>query len=213
MLTWKFYETQVKDKAVVSDLEVQDYYNAHQDEISSPERREYSIILVSDKAKADQAAALARKGEDFATLARKFSEDPDAAQTGGKTGLVPKGNFPDYDQIAFSLSVGQVSDPFQVPRGWAVVKVEQIEAPQPMAYATAALSLRQKMEADMAEKLLTEKLAEWRKDFTIKINMRNLKKTKLTRTRPSDAVLLQKEQEKRLEQQQQQQQQQQQFPR
>ena len=114
----------------MSDLEVQDYYNAHKSEISSPEKREFSIILVSDKAKADQAVALARKGEDFAKLVKKFSEDPEAVRSGGRTGLVPKGNFPDYDEIAFSLAAGQVSDPFQVPRGWAVVKVEQIEAPQ-----------------------------------------------------------------------------------
>ena len=129
MLTWKFYEDQVKNEVSVSDLEVQDYYNANQKEISSPERREYKIILVSEKAKADQAVALARKGEDFSKLVKKFSEDPEAVQSGGGTGLVQKGHFPDYDEIAFSLSLGQVSDPFQVPRGWAVVKVEQIEAP------------------------------------------------------------------------------------
>ena len=44
-------------------------------------------------------------------------------------------------------------------------------------------------------RLLKEKLVKWRKDFTIKINMRNLKKTELTRTRPSDAVLEQKARE------------------
>jgi peptidyl-prolyl cis-trans isomerase C len=213
MLTWKFYEDQVKNEVNVSDLEVQDYYNANKAEISSPERRAYSIILVSDKTKADQAVALARKGEDFAKLVRKFSEAPEAVQTGGGTGLVAKGNFPDYDAIAFSLSLGQVSDPFQVPRGWAVVKVDQIEAPQPMPYASAALSLRQKLQDDRAEKLLKEKLAKWRKDFTITINTRNLKKTELSRTRPSDAVLEQKARELKLQEQQQQQQQQLQMPR
>ena len=56
ILTWKLlYEDQVKNEVSVSDLEVQDYYNANQSEISSPERREFRIILVSDKAKADQA--------------------------------------------------------------------------------------------------------------------------------------------------------------
>ncbi|MCX5753514.1 MAG: peptidyl-prolyl cis-trans isomerase [Candidatus Krumholzibacteria bacterium] len=205
MLTWKFYEDQVKNEVTVSDLEVQDYYNANKGEISSPERRAYSIILVSDKAKADQAVALARKGEDFTKLVRKFSEDPEAIQTGGGTGLVPKGNFPDYDEIAFSVPLGQVSDPFQVPRGWAVVKIDQIEAPQPMPYASAALSLRQRMQDDRAEKLLKEKLAKWRKDFTIKINMRNLKKTELSRTRPTDAVLEQKAREQQLQEQKQQQ--------
>ena len=207
MLTWKFYEDQVKDEVSVSDLEVQDYYNANQKEISSPEKREYTIILVSDKAKADQAVAFARKGEDFAKLVRKFSEDPEAVRSGGKTGLVPKGNFPDYDEIAFSLASGQVSDPFQVPRGWAVVKVERIEAPQPMPYASAAQGMKAKMQEDRGEKLLKEKLAKWRKDFTIKINTRNLKKTELSRTRPSDAVLDQKAREQQIQQEQQQQQQ------
>jgi peptidyl-prolyl cis-trans isomerase C len=207
MLTWKFYEDQVKDEVVVSDLEIQDYYNANKSEISSPERRDYSIILVSDKAKADQAAAAARTGEDFAKLVKKFSEDPEAIQTGGMTGLAPKGNFPDYDEIAFSLPLGGVSDPFQVPRGWAVVKVSQIEAPLPMPYASAAQMLKAKLEEDRAEKLLKEKLAKWREEFAIKINTRNLKKADLSRTRPSDEVLQQKERERALQQQQAEQQQ------
>jgi peptidyl-prolyl cis-trans isomerase C len=207
MLTWKFYEDQIKNEVSVSDLEVQDYYNTHKGDVSSPEKRDFSIILVSDKAKAEQAASLARKGQDFSKLAKKFSEDPDVVQTGGKTGLVQKGHYPDYDDVAFSLALDEVSDPFQVPRGWAVVKVEEIEAPHPAPYATAALTLKQKIEADRAEKLLQEKLAKWRKDFTIKINVRNLKKTTLTRTRPSDAVLQQKEREQQLMEQQQQQQQ------
>lgn len=207
MLTWKFYEDQVKNEVSVSDLEVQDYYNANQSEISSPEQREFRIILVSDKAKADQAVALARKGEDFSKLVKKFSEDPEAVRSGGATGLVQKGHFPDYDEIAFSLTLGQVSDPFQVPRGWAVVKVERIETSQPAPYAAAAQSLKLKMQEDRAEKLLKEKLAKWRQDFAIKINTRNLKKTELSRTRPSDAVLQQKAQEQQLQQQQQEQQQ------
>jgi peptidyl-prolyl cis-trans isomerase C len=199
MLTWKFYEDQVKNEVNVSDLDVQDYYNANQKEISSAEKREFAIILVSEKAKADQAVALARKGEDFAKLVRKFSEDPEAVRSGGSTGLVQKGMFPDYDEVAYSLPLGQVSDPFQVPRGWAVVKVTQIEAPQPMPYASAAQAIKSKLEADRAEKLLKEKLAKWRQDYTIKINTRNLKKTELTRTRPSDAVLDQKTREQQLQ--------------
>jgi hypothetical protein len=80
-----------------------------------------------------------------------------------------------------------------------------------LPYATAALSLKQKMQEDRAEKLLKEKLLKWRQDFAIKTNVRNLKKTELSRTRPSDAVLQQKEQERLLQEQQQMQQQQQQL--
>ena len=76
-----------------------------------------------------------------------------------------------------------------------------------MPYASAAQSMKAKMQEDRAEKLLKEKLAKWRKDFAIKINTRNLKKTELSRTRPSDAVLEQKAREQQLQEEQQRQQQ------
>ena len=189
------YKNQVTDQATVSDLEVQDYYNAHKNEITDPEKRSFSIILVSDKAKADLAASLAKKGESFATLAKKYSEDPSAARNNGSTGLVQKGHYPDYDEKAFSMAKGEVSDPVQVPRGWAVIKVDQIEKPQPLQYANAAFTIKQALMSQQAEKIITEKLATWKKSYPIKIYERNLKKAELKKMRPSDAVLQQKEQE------------------
>ena len=195
------YKNQVTDQATVSDLEVQDYYNAHKNEITEPEKRSFSIILVSDKAKADLAASLAKKGESFAKLAKQYSEDPSAAQNGGSTDLVQKGHYPDYDEKAFSMAKGEVSDPVQVPRGWAVIKVDRIEAPKPLEYASAAFSIKQALATQQAEKIITEKLVKWRKDYPVKIYERNLKKAELKKTRPSDAMLQQKEQEQQKRQQ------------
>lgn len=189
------YKNQITEQAVVSDLDVQDYFNKHKNEINEPEKRSFSIILVSDKAKADLVVSLAKKGESFVKLAKQHSEDPSAAQTGGSTGLVQKGHYPDYDEKAFSMAKGEVSDPVQVPRGWAVIKVDQIETPQPMPYATAAYSIKQALMTQQAEKIITEKLAKWRKAYPIKIYERNLKKAELKKTRPSDEILQQKEQE------------------
>lgn len=201
------YEDQITNQVVVGDLEVQDYYNAHKNEIMSPEKRSFSIILVSDKTKADEVAAIAKKGENFARLVKRFSEDPTATQNNGATGLVQRGEFPDYDAVAFSLPQGQVSDPFEVPRGWAVVKVDQIEAPQAVPYAAAAASAKEQMVEARSEKLLQDKLAKWRKDYPVKIYERNLRKAELKRTRPSDAEVEQKAQEEQRNMQQQQQQQ------
>ncbi|MGD1047716.1 MAG: peptidyl-prolyl cis-trans isomerase [Candidatus Krumholzibacteriaceae bacterium] len=195
------YKNQVTEQATVSDLDVQDYYNKHKNELNEPEKRAFSIILVSDKAKADLVASLAKKGENFASLAKKYSEDPSAAQNKVSTDLVQKGHYPDYDEKAFSMAKGEVSDPVQVPRGWAVIKVDQIEKPQPQPYANAAFSIRQALQSQQAEKVITEKLAKWRKDYPIKIYDRNLKKVELKKTRPSDAELQQKEQEQQKQQQ------------
>jgi len=196
MLVNMLYKSQISDQVVVTDLEVQDYYNAHKSEIVGAEKRSFSIILVSDKAKADEAASFARKGENFAKLVRKYSQDPTADRTNGSTGLVEKGRFTDYDAVAFSTPLGQISDPFQVPRGWAVIKVDQIEAPQAVPYVNAAYSIRQSLTTQAGEKLITQKLVNWRKSYPIKIYDRNLKKAELKKTRPSDAELEQKEKEK-----------------
>jgi parvulin-like peptidyl-prolyl isomerase len=189
------YKNQITEQTTVSDLDVQDYYNHHKNEISEPEKRSFSIVLVSDKAKADLVASLAKKGESFEKLAKKYSEDPSSAQNNGSTGLVQKGHYPDYDEKAFSLANGAVSDPMQVPRGWAVIKVDQIEAAKPMPYASAAYSIKQALTSQQAEKVITEKIAKWRKNYPVKIYERNLKKAELKKTRPSDAELQQKEQE------------------
>jgi peptidyl-prolyl cis-trans isomerase C len=198
------YQKQIQTEAAVSDLEVQDYYNAHKAEITSPEKRDYTIILMNDKETAEQVSALAKKGEDFQRLVKKYSQDPSAKENAGRTGLVQKGHFPDYDNAAFSLGLNQVSDAFQVPRGWAVIKVTQIQAPEQVPYVSAALSVKQGLLEQRADKLLQEKLAKWRKNFKIKIYEGNLKKAQLLKTRPSDAELEQKAREEQRQREQQQ---------
>lgn len=201
------YDSQIAGEVVVSDLEVQDYYKSHKNEILSPERRSFSIILLGDKAKAEEVAARAKKGESFEKLVKEFAGDPAAGQTVESTGLTPRGEYPDYDEVAFSLPTGAISDAFQVPRGWAVIRIEEVEAPQTVSYETAAPTAKQYLTETRTDKLLKDKLAKWRKDYTIKIYERNLRKAELARTRPSDAEIEQKARaaQKEMEQQQQQQ--------
>ena len=194
-LVFRLYRDQVKNFVDVSDQQVRAYYDAHQAEITSPEGPDYTIILVGSKAKADMVAQLAQKGENIGKLAAEYSEEPDAKESMGRTGLTPKGNFPDYDTVAFSLAEGEVSSPFQVPRGWAIVKVTKIEAPKAVSFDDAAGTLKSSMMEMQADSLLKKKLVEWRKDFTVNINERNLQKAELKKIRPSDAELEQRAQE------------------
>ncbi len=62
--------------------------------------------------------------EDFSKLASQFSQDPGSAKNGGELPWLGTGNIvPEFEQVAFSLnSDGQVSDPFQTPYGWHIVK-------------------------------------------------------------------------------------------
>lgn len=63
-------------------------------------------------------------GADFAETAKQFSESPDK-ESGGDLGFIEKGSLTliAFEQKAFSLPVGQTSDPFETPLGFHIVNV------------------------------------------------------------------------------------------
>jgi peptidyl-prolyl cis-trans isomerase C len=81
-------------------------------------------ILVSTEAEAKRLIAEADKGADFATLARRFSKDPDAAR-GGDLGFFRQHQvWPAFADLAFSLKPGAVAQtPISNTFGWHVVQV------------------------------------------------------------------------------------------
>lgn len=64
-------------------------------------------------------------GENFATLASQFSQEPGADKSGGDLGFFGKGQMvAPFEQAAFAMSVGQVSDPVETPFGIHIIKLE-----------------------------------------------------------------------------------------
>ena len=65
-------------------------------------------------------------GGDFATIAKAESDDTGSGAQGGSLGSFPHGQMvAPFDQAAFSLPVGQVSEPVKSPFGYHVIKVEE----------------------------------------------------------------------------------------
>ena len=64
-------------------------------------------------------------GVSFYDLAKRHSDDKGSASSGGRLGFFVRGSlFPEYESVAFSLSVGGVSDPFKTDVGYHVVLLE-----------------------------------------------------------------------------------------
>ncbi len=63
-------------------------------------------------------------GEDFAELAKKYSDSPDAAQ-GGDLGFIAKGSLSElsFEEKAFNLAQGQISEPFETRLGFHIINV------------------------------------------------------------------------------------------
>jgi peptidyl-prolyl cis-trans isomerase SurA len=83
---------------------------------------------------ADSVMARARAGEDFAALAKQYSDDPGNRDLGGDLGWFRPGDLvPAFERAAFLLRPGAVSAPVLTQYGWHVIKLERIRGPERQA--------------------------------------------------------------------------------
>ena len=139
----------------VSEDKVRAFYASNQEMFKVPEQvhAQYILVVAADadpeavradaKKRIDEARARAAAGEDFAALAKQYSQDATAAR-GGDIGFFPRGvMFPKFEEVAFALKVGDVSEVFQTPKGYNVLKVlaRKPEAIRPFDEVKNALTL------------------------------------------------------------------------
>ncbi len=130
----------VAGKITISDDEVEKFYKSHPEFFKQTEQVKASHILIKSDAKDDQAKKDAAKkkiedilkkvnnGEDFAELAKKYSEGPSSKQ-GGDLGYFGRGQMvKPFEDAAFALKPGQVSDIVQTRFGYHLIKVTDKKA-------------------------------------------------------------------------------------
>ena len=65
-------------------------------------------------------------GEDFGELAKKHSQDPGSAQNGGQLPKFGKGRMiPEFENAAYALEVGEISEPVKTAAGWHIIKMNE----------------------------------------------------------------------------------------
>ncbi len=176
-------ELQKNPDGLVSDGEVEQYYNEHKDEFEEVRARH---ILISTRApeeaenphekpgkdqkkpapkkaltkeeaqkKAQSILDRIRKGEDFAKLAQENSDDPGSKANGGDMPFFSKGEMvPEFDQAAFSMNPGQISELVETQYGYHIIRVEEKR--------TAALDekTREKIKGKLEQEAFEKKIDE-----------------------------------------------------
>ena len=142
-------QTAIFDSLTLTEDELQQYYDTNLSQYQTPGQVRASHILLrvdgddeAVTARAAELAAEARAGADFAELAREHSEDDTNAENGGDLGLFGRGRMvPEFENAAFALAAGEVSDPVRSPFGYHVIKVteKQEEVTQPFAEVRGAI--------------------------------------------------------------------------
>lgn len=129
-----YFDKTVKDS--VSDAEAKKFYD---DQVGSAKSEEVRArhILVESKEKARELFEKVAYGTDFAELAKQNSKDPGSKDQGGDLGYFSKGQMvPQFEEAAFKLQKGEVSQPFETQFGWHILKVDDKRTGQAVPFDT-----------------------------------------------------------------------------
>lgn len=118
----------------VTPAEVEKYYNERRQEFTDPEKRTVDYLAYPKKATradslavgklADELLERARAGEDFAELAKTYSEDPGSRERGGDVGFFTKGSMDKpFEDAAFAGQPGDIIGPVQSTYGLHILKI------------------------------------------------------------------------------------------
>ncbi|MDW7617163.1 peptidylprolyl isomerase [Peribacillus simplex] len=114
----------IEPRITVTDDEISTYFEDNKDTFAQAEQVEASHILVEDEKTAKKVEKEIAEGGDFAKLAAEYSTDTETADNGGSLGYFGKGDMVDeFEDVAFDLDIGKVSDPVKSDYGYHIIKV------------------------------------------------------------------------------------------
>ncbi len=128
---------------------------------SQNEKNEAKKRILEIKSKLD-------KGEDFTTLAQKYSEDPGSKDKGGDLGFIAKGDtVEEFEKVAFSLKEGQTSDIVETKYGYHIIKVIEKKPKRKPDFEVIKEDLLQYVARKNAEKYYEQFINELKKKANI----------------------------------------------
>jgi peptidyl-prolyl cis-trans isomerase C len=180
LLVTRFVNDRVVVGVKIGDDEVRRIYDQNPRDMVRPDAVRISQIMLRvapDAAPAVRAGVRQkmeailqelRAGQDFADMARKYSEGPEAAR-GGDAGFLTRGGggSPAIEEAAFSLRPGTVSDVLETRMGFHVIEVLEKRAGGPIPFEEAQKSIRARLEAAARDAMLRDYLAGLRQKAPI----------------------------------------------
>lgn len=121
------------DSSALTQKRIEDYYFTHREDYRVPEKRRILYVFFKEEPTREDSASVLelanelldrlKKGEDFAELAKEYSEDR-SGENGGDLGFFGRGQMvPEFEEAAFSAKVGELVGPVQTKFGYHIIKV------------------------------------------------------------------------------------------
>jgi peptidyl-prolyl cis-trans isomerase C len=183
-------------KVSVTDADAKKFYDDNPTRFEQPEmvRASHILLMTTDpktnsELSEDQKTAKhkdmegllkrARAGEDFAELAKKYSEDPGSKDKGGEYKF-PRGQMvPEFEAAAFSLSTNQVSDIVTTKYGYHIIKLSEKIPAKKVEFDKALPDIKEGLTQQELQKQFPDYVAKLKKDANVEILDEKLKAVEL----------------------------------
>ncbi len=132
----KLHQYEVRQKIVVSPLDIETYYNENIEDFTEKEKLKVKTIMIKKsekeedegvdeaKIKIEKIINEIRQGASFSDLAKQYSEGMNAEE-GGDLGFIEREEMiPEFDKVLFDLSVGELSPILETDVGYHVFLIE-----------------------------------------------------------------------------------------
>ena len=141
----------LEPEITITEEEMKAYFDENKETFDVKEQVKASHILVDSEETAQEVRNKLLAAEDFAEMAKEYSTDTSNSELGGELGFFSRGDMvAEFENAAFALEIGKISEPIKTEYGYHIIKVEEKKAAKAATY--------EESKAEIKEILFNEKL-------------------------------------------------------
>ncbi len=170
----KLIQSEILDKAPVSDADIENYYRKNIQQFRLPTHFHAKQIIVDNRELAEEILAKLKKGGDFAELAKKHSLSPDG-KNGGDLGFFNAQSYPPvFSEICQKLKPGEISDVVETDYGYQIFQLIDSRPSRQESLAEAKPYIKNLLAEEKSADIFRKWFEELRAKTEISINEKAL---------------------------------------